>query len=151
MSRPNVILTLEQLKETALYWADKLGLGGWNVYIEFERGFNMGQNAGRVVWDLGKRLANIDILVEGDFPDTTIYIDMEEVIVHELCHLILGAWDDYSRTDDDDMSPLLVHVCIEQPIEAMSKLMIKLRRAGPHKFSWEKQKPEEEQDEASGD
>lgn len=137
MSRPNVILTMDQLKETALYWAGRMGLGGWEIFIDLERGFNMDGNAGRVVWTLSKRLANIEVLLESDFPDTTIYIDMEEIIVHELCHVMLGAWDDYSRTSDNDMSDLLVDVCIEQPIEAISKLMVELRRLAEHKFSWE--------------
>ncbi len=151
MSRPNLILTIEQLKEAGLYWAGEMGLGGWEIFINFDRGFNMNGNAGSVHWTLSKRLANIDILVEGDFPNTTIYIDMEETLVHELTHLMLAAWDDYSRNDDTDMPELLTDVCIEQPVDAMSKLLVSLRRSGPHKFSWEKQKPKEEQDDASGD
>lgn len=128
-------LSPEQLMEAAEWWYVRLGLQVWQIELSRARCFDQEGNLGRVRWALGKRTATISLLERGDLDSANRDMDDEVVLVHELLHIVTAAW--YDRTSDD-LSDFENEICIEQPIELLSELLVKMRRRfTAWAFSWE--------------
>lgn len=132
------LLNLDQLAEAAEWWMGGLGISDWTVDIKLKRGFDIEGHKGECSYTLSLQRGTIKILEPDDRPTDVDPLDMEEILVHELLHLRTAAWDLAGQAGDLGMSGKpLNSLCIEQPIQRLALLLVSLRRASTHKFSWE--------------
>lgn len=120
--------TAEQLEEACWWWQHELRIGDWDIKPELVRGY-----------DLGDKLANVDIHLEGNratlklvewgdiTPDVKAdegFADMEQSLVHELLHVMFKPFEDSIKDDT------LEHEFLEQSINKLSYALVKLKRRG---------------------
>lgn len=128
---------LEQVGQMMEWWQRQLGLQHWRIDIGLVRGYELEDRYGECHWTLTKNRATIRIIDPGDVPNHVDAMDIEEVVVHELLHIVFAAWDDLTRTADKPLPPVIEAVCIEQPIDKLALLLIQLRKASSTPFDWE--------------
>lgn len=87
----------ELLEKVCNFWVDKLHLQEWKVSIGFKRYWELPEDSsGQNVYERLHRISDISILDPQDFNlNVTSYTayGVEEVIVHELVHIILYQWE----------------------------------------------------------
>ena len=126
-------LTIRQLCAAADWWASFLGISDWIIDIWVVRGFRVPDHYAEVTWEIAKRRATVSLMDPDDLPPGNDPYDMEQVLVHELLHVVLAVWDEGTKDEKINRD-----VAIEQPIERLSQSLVGMRRLNPETdFSWE--------------
>lgn len=122
-------LTIEQLTERLEYWQHRLCLDHWVIELRIV-GAGEIPGSGQCETLLTKHRARISLLKHELHPEDCPPYDMEQVLVHELLHIHFAAWDSWTDNDAKTcMSETEEAVCIEQPIERISWVLVELNRA----------------------
>ena len=121
--------TAEQLEEACWWWQHELRIGDWDIKPELVSGY-----------DLGDKLANADIHLEGnrakvklvEWGDMEPYLkadgafaDMEQSLVHELLHVMFRPFE--GKVPDESLE----HEYLEQSINKLAYALVKLKRRFP--------------------
>lgn len=128
-SREQVEFDDSSLQYLLDWWQRALGLDAWSIEIRRARGFRMGGNYGSCKWCLAGRRAQIKLVHHEDLAPESDPQDDEVTIVHELLHIVFAALDDKLRPKGPEISDVEDAICVEQPIEWLSLLLVALRRA----------------------
>jgi len=135
----NSNVTLQQLEEMCEYWKVQLGIADWAVEIKMIAQMDMNENGvAECSWILSRRIGFIKYSTPESRSVITLPDDAEMSLVHEMLHLVFGAWHDHVE-NCCRMSQVEVRVCCEQPIEQLSETLVLLRRSSGHRFSFEKE------------
>ena len=103
-------------------WQAIMRLQDWDVGIRYIRGYDMGNDLGRVTYTHTKKQANIRVLDPDDAdPEWLPQQDIEQTVVHELLHLHMEPW----HAEGTD------HLLMEQAVDAISGTLINRDRATP--------------------
>ncbi len=140
-------LTLDskQCVEAIRWWARKLCLEHWAIDFEFFRHHEFEYGQARCSFELSKLRATIGVLNPVDHTANDDPIDMEQVIVHEMLHVLFASWQEWTDNKEPNRSLHDRAVCEEQPIERLSWVLLSMRRSMPglsmpeSKMSWEKE------------
>lgn len=138
MDRTN--LTDDQITDCITYWRIRLDLSDWGISFVVTNQSNIPEKYADVEWNLCRktamiRIADPDTWSSADAGDE----DMETSIVHELYHLTTAPLLS-TINNRVTLSKVETEICIEQPAEVLSYLLVALRRQAGHKFDWERKK-----------
>jgi len=137
-----LVLSLEQCRDVIRFWADRLRLSDWVIEVAMDRGYDMGAALGSVTWSLTRKRASITVCDPQDHDPGRDPVDMEHVLVHELLHIHFAAWRDWSLEDEKRFESFANTICMEQPIECLSWVLLTMRRSNMELrggvMSWEK-------------
>lgn len=124
-------MSTEELIIYTQWWQRELGIADWVIDVRLARGYELGASNGSCEWSLALRRGSIRVLLAGDADPNADPMDMEVVLVHELLHIVFANWDNYTRecNGNKDLTDFLEDVCIEQPVEQLARLLVKLRRS----------------------
>lgn len=126
------LLTPEQLAERLDYWQHRLCLDQWVIELRVV-GEGVIEGKGRCETLMTKNRARVSLLRHDLHPEDAAPYDMEQILVHELLHIHFAAWDCWTLEDGKPvMSDVEEAVCVEQPIERLSWVLIELNRANEH-------------------
>ena len=118
--REKCIVSEERLKELCVEWRDRLRLNEWDIVVNIYRArefYNEGC-IGENTLELRKAESIIRILDPVDYPENTRFpLDMEQVLVHELLHLLFAPND-----------KTLQHDFMEQAIDRLAKVLVDMKR-----------------------
>lgn len=130
-SRFPVIIPEEKLAEVLDFWVAWLGLTGWTHRFQLvtAKQFESFTQTGGANWNLAAQHFNVYVLDPSEVEDDDTY-DQEQVIVHELLHVVYAAWLDNSP-EFNDRDGVLFETCVEQPNERVAKVLTALGRAHP--------------------
>lgn len=131
-----VTLTLTELWIACNYYMPLLGINHWDIDICITRLSALDGNDGDCTWTLTKLRATIRIMNPDDNPKDDDPLDMEYVLVHELIHVAMATINAMIKDRDD----VIRDGAIEQFVHSMALALVRQRRAGTHKFSWEQRK-----------
>lgn len=116
-----VIYTQEQLEERCRVWQERLRLQDWIVKPRIQPHYKLGTAQGVAGMSVERKEAYVYILDAGDYGvDDGFLQDMEETLVHELCHLHfepLGVERDSPK-----------HVAEEQAVQCIASSLVKAWR-----------------------
>jgi hypothetical protein len=132
-----VILTIEQLQEAAVWWTRQLCIDDWDIRIELTCAADIDDS-----WANSRTNQPLAaVLIKVARPDTrkeSLWeeVDMEMDLVHEFLHVRLDLAT--RHCDTHGMDSAAYDVAFERPINALTKTLVRLRRAtGKPMFSWE--------------
>ncbi len=115
------IFSSDELNKLLVEWQKRLKLGDWNIRLIKCRANKMTENClGEVNYELSNLTAVIHLLDEIDYPSELFSYDMEQVLVHELLHLV------FATVTPDDVGSLK-HTLFEQSIEKMANVFIEFK------------------------
>lgn len=126
-------LTKEELKQLCKEWQEILRLQNWDIEADICRSdeFNVPNRTGENCWDLSIGKAYIRVLHPVDYKKSVWPHDMELVLVHELLHLYFIV---FSPEEENTIK----HSFMENTIETLAKVLVRLRREGRVKYETEK-------------
>ena len=123
----NNFLTADELQVLCKEWQDRLRLNEWDIVVNIYRArefYNEGC-IGENTWELRKAESIIRILDPVDYPENTRFpLDMEQVLVHELLHLLFAPFEPNDKT--------LQHDFMEQTIDRLAKVLVDMKRGQQH-------------------
>jgi len=130
-TRVPIIIPEDKVAEVVDFWVAWLGLTGWTHQITFVtmKEFGSTSQQGAAGFDLALQHFSIGILDPSEATPDQSY-DMEETIVHELLHVVTAPWLDASP-QFESRDGTLYQLCVEQPVERLSKVLTALGRAHP--------------------
>lgn len=133
----NVYFTGEEIETLMHFWVTRLGLQAWQFTLAITRQPDMNREGaqGAVAMTHSRRFAGIQLLDPRDHrPETDLPYDMEQVLVHELLHILFLPLDRAQgmRIESDT---ILHDVCIEHPVDRIAAALVALRRATETKKS----------------
>ena len=131
---PTVVLTDEQLKETLDWWRPYLGLTDWEIWLYTVPGQDIDALARSLTKVQFKELTIEIATYETRSAYNRQRCDMEMDLLHEMLHAVNNPAELILDLDGDTAEGKLI---VEQPIDMLARSMVRLRRMGAHKFSWE--------------
>lgn len=128
-NKPMIIFNEAELRDACRYWQKQLGLSDWEVItmISRKKEFDNEDSLAEVHRNIDRKEAVVMVLDEREVDEWAKEhwgIDNEESVVHELLHLHFAGFDKpdkYNRAE-------------EQVIVALSKALVRLRRAAGGEF-----------------
>ena len=116
MKRENVELDGQAMDKVFRYWVDRLCLSGWHIvwsfYTEAPSMESVDSPQGETVADYKNRTATIKILPMAMWTEKDVPHDMEQVMVHELLHVVFDpVW---SSMDNGSIQQDMFHAKIDE-------------------------------------
>jgi len=109
------------LKALCREWQDRLGLAHWRIVARLARKSDMGADncdgCSRCCPE--RETAVVEVIDPIDYVDDDIPYDAEQILVHELMHVMLDAWDTVS---DRELTQK------EQALDRISRVMLGMKR-----------------------
>ena len=116
-NRPYRIQTQEHLDQLTEFWAEKLGLHGWDIRTALVPA--LGENLGECHFVYSQKRAHV-LLVDFDAydsrPDKLYEYDQEATLVHELLHPIMAP---FTSNEVDSIEDVMLECIIEQMARAL--------------------------------
>lgn len=127
----------DHVKEMIEYYKPKLGISDWAITHVVKPEINVpNQGVASSHWILSRRVAWVTLSHSESRHDGAMPDDAEISLVHELLHVALGAWHDFT---EPQMGTRNIHfdMCCEQPIDQLAETLVLFRRSSGYKFSFE--------------
>lgn len=111
-------MTIQQVREAAAYWADRLRLHDWEITVQFAPSTTMDKHEadGLAMWAAEERTSVILLRRKQD--------DLERTLVHELCHVVIGGHQPQTTQDQYDVAE-------ERAINSLSDALVGFHRCLP--------------------
>lgn len=132
------ILSLDQVVQVMTYWVAELRISDWSIDVEIQPSHRMDDCSGLCRFNYANRHATIQLIDPKNTPDAYAPLDMEQIIVHELLHVVFCALHEWTRSETSPMSSFDRKTIEEQPIDSMAWTLVNMRRRErSRKFAFE--------------
>ena len=111
-------MTIQEIRDAARYWAEKFRLHDWEITVQFgsPKVMDEKESDGLAMWSAEERVAVILLRRKQD--------DIERVLIHELCHVLLTGHQPQTSEDKYD-------VVEERNINTLADALIGFHRCLP--------------------
>jgi Zn-dependent M32 family carboxypeptidase len=113
----------KEAEEACKDWQARLSLLDWDVKVRIVRGSELSRNEtmGQVDYSRAKKMAIIRLIDPIDHEENEPFpLDHEEVLVHELMHVVL-AWMDHYAPEPDTFERVLWDESVELTIDQTAR------------------------------